>query len=619
MNPKAETIVSTFRKLYREGKASEVLVTAEKTFKEQKLFQDWCSRVSEARDMLIIIFRACGEVGDIKIAKKYFHKALKEDGDAPSCRGFSPYFNIPYTVSSKPTSLYESVHKGSSPMHVDMAKLRYPMLNTATCNMYLHALSSWNLSELHFDEVRQVRSALIKNKFAMNALTYQYLIEMHFRAGLDVAPLWWELRSKGITPTLISLKTPLSTVIIKHPDPCLVVDVLRVMFDIDCVERNVIVNAIEALCRNDACSCEQAAWALFEVEQHCTLEKIQLMDLLESDSIPLRILVKAAKTGNVHANNIMLAFLERHSIPRTHEVFGLSIYALARNGSVNDALDLVNQMGMQGLLDGVEAQKKFSIDSVDVTMEYHYLYVLAITLSSSLQVLDDAYFYLEEKYKADKSVTIHALDLIILACARLSDEQRAMDTVDTYTKVFDIKPRVLTYLYLIQSCGKKNKSRDQKQVFDMILKSGLRPTTAIYKLLIKQALAVDNIDEALQFLEILAGEHLHDNKYWNKEENIAIQNGKSPEEETVKKRPGHRVKLEPDAIKLFLDKALEKQDATLITELLRRSIEEWGVLIDMKYLMHIEENLFQLGFKMDKVKEAIKLHTKGFLKVPESR
>ena len=618
MNPRVDSIVKTFHRLLHECKASEIISEADKLYKAQNMFHESCNHVNEARDILCIVFRACGELGSIDVAKKYFHKAMKEDSEAPPSKGFSPQFNIPYTVNSKPTGIYEAEHKDFVPLYEQISKRRFPMLNTPVCNMYLHALSSWKLQHLHYDEVRAVRDVFTRSKIAMNACTYHYLMEMHYRTGLDVSPLWWELRSKGITPSSVTLKNPLSTIIVQHPDPSFVVDVVRVMFEIDSVERNVIVNVLEALCRNDACTCEQVTWALFELEQHCAMEKIIVMEMLNSVSIPTRILIKAAKSGDVPTMKLILAFLERHSIMQTPDVYGLSVYTLARSEKVNEALDLVNQMGRQGLLDGQEAQRKFCVEAVNVSMEYHYLYTVAMNLAGSVQMLDDAYFYLEEKHKAEKSVTVHALDLIVLACARIYDEQRAMETVESYTKVFGIQPRVLTFLYLIQACGGKNKSKNQKKTFNIILESGLRPTTAIYKLLIKQALAADNIDEALEFLDILGEEHLHDKKHWNKEEDNTPRNGQVLLEETAKKSPGHCVKLEPDTIKLFIEKALHKQDFDLADEILHRSVQEWNVLLDMKFLQHVEETLFQLGFKMGRIKEAIRLHSKGFLKVPKA-
>ncbi|KNH09609.1 hypothetical protein XU18_0294 [Perkinsela sp. CCAP 1560/4] len=615
MKISATSIAHKFQKFLEENKANEIIREAESILRTQRPLQESVTCVAEARFVLSILFRACGEMGNIELARKFFQKAKREDDERKTVKGFCPHFNIPYTVRSASKVSFEGIYKGKTLQDI-ASSWRFNILNTPVCNMYLHTLASSEVNQLYFEEIRSVRSVFDRFGFVSNAHTYQYLMEMHYRSGLDVTPLWWELRSKGIIPTTMSLRTPLSSIIVQHPDPCFVIDVVRVMVEKDAIEKNVILNVLESLSRNEACMCDQIIWVLFELEQVCVMEKVILIDILRSPSVPVRILCKAANRGEFGITKLVIAFMERHGFPRTHEVYGLSVYALARNNLVKDALDLVNQMAVQGLLEGEEAQKKFYLESVNISMEYHYLYALAMALSVSLDTVDSAYYYLEEKNIKDGSVSVHALDLVVLACARIHDEQRATETVEAYSKVFKLQPRVLTYLYLIQSCGGKNKSKNQKKVFKIILESGLRPTTAIYKLIIRQALAADNIDEALEFLDILGSEHLHDNKHWNREENFDIQKGEKPEEEVNRKKPGHRVKLEPETVKLFIDKALQKQDADLIIELLTRAHNEWNVLIDMKYLQMVEEKLFQFGFKMGKVKEAIKLHSKGYLKVP---
>jgi hypothetical protein len=97
-------------------------------------------------------------------------------------------------------------------------------------------------------------------------------------------------------------------------------------------------------------------------------------------------------------------------------------------------------------------------------------------------------------------VSVHSLDVIVLACSKIGDEQRAMATLEQYPS-FGVQPRTQSYNALLLACAGRNKARRHRVIFDAMVRRGVAPNYHTLRILIRQAVLCNNMEEALDFLE----------------------------------------------------------------------------------------------------------------------
>jgi len=512
--------------MIREQKSTEILQDMEGFLRQQRPFEEYAGGKDEARDVVSTILRVCSAKANSTLAKRVFTQSLAE---------------------------------GHS--------------STATCNLYLGCLVSPEASGFHLDEAQSVIAAMRQRNYALDSHTYQALLEMHYRLGYDVKGIWEEMGEKGVEPTLLSLRTVLGPAIVGHPDPTFVINVTRLMIERRATERMNLVDTLHGLATNEGAAPDQCVWLLFEIEQMCVLEKVSIKDALGPSNVILMCFVKCARRGDSDSAEMLLGLLERHHFPKGPDLYGLMVYAYSVAGKWREAFDLLQDMAQRGLLESQDAHKKFFIEPLRMSMERHYLMALVMMLSIAAESVDKAYYYLEARRSEGNNVSVHCLDVIVLACAKLFDEQRAIETIESYEK-FDVKPRATSYLYLLQACGGKNKARHQRTIFEAMLRNEVEPTAAIYKLLIRQGVLADNMDDALEFLERMA----------------------------------RTIRVESEVIEGIIDKAVKVGDVELVRSLIVRCHQEWTLYLDPTYLSKVSAQLSRVGVDASPLMPGIALH-----------
>lgn len=98
-------------------------------------------------------------------------------------------------------------------------------------------------------------------------------------------------------------------------------------------------------------------------------------------------------------------------------------------------------------------------------------------------------------------VSIHSLDLIVLAACKLGEEREALKLVASYYSHWKIHPRVNTYNSLLMGTLAQRGTLLHRLIYDTLIKSGIIPNAQTYRVLIRQAVLSDNIDAALYYLK----------------------------------------------------------------------------------------------------------------------
>lgn len=392
-------------------------------------------------------------------------------------------------------------------------------------------------------EVLQILSVMEKeSNLSKTAFTYQSLIEAHIRLQLDPSPLYYEMKTHKnakslLSPSVLSLLVkgvaPFRTRDAEVACPQFHVDVLRdylakarplatadgttspnsLDYNLDFLKQRFLMFINNGNNNNNQqqqqqqsynnneqlYSPESALWLLFEIEQRCVIECVSLREVIERAPL-VQLLLKCAKCGDADTAAGVVALMERHLIPKSVDVLALSLWAQAVAGRIPDAFDTLQDMVRRGYLDHVDHTRRFVVEALGVPMECHYLTTLADSLNT-VEAVDRAYFYLEARHKKGLPVSIHALDTVVLACGKIGDENRAVETLEAYPSLFGIQPRIQSYNALLLSCTGKNKARRHRTVFEAIRRRGISPNYHTMRILIRQAVLCNNIEEALSYLE----------------------------------------------------------------------------------------------------------------------
>ena len=117
---------------------------------------------------------------------------------------------------------------------------------------------------------------------------------------------------------------------------------------------------------------------------------------------------------------------------------------------------MMSKNKIQRAIDIVESMSDISADSIEK---------IAGEISTPESV-DEAYYYLEAKKKVGHAVRLESMHCVILACALLGDEQRAMETLAALPSL-GLKPTARTFHYMVRACGfARNRARNTEIIIE---------------------------------------------------------------------------------------------------------------------------------------------------------
>lgn len=120
--------------------------------------------------------------------------------------------------------------------------------------------------------------------------------------------------------------------------------------------------------------------------------------------------------------------------------------------------------------------------------------------AGSPQALDGAYFLLERRRQAGRSVHVAALNVVVAACCQAGDIQRACETFDTFGPVFGVGPTLETFHLLLGVCTWNGRAASADKMREELVRSGLQQTQVTVGHLIEADIGQRRLDLALQRL-----------------------------------------------------------------------------------------------------------------------
>ncbi|KAK7200162.1 hypothetical protein NESM_000066900 [Novymonas esmeraldas] len=485
------------------------------------------------------------------------------------------------------------------------------LLTSAVFNAYLEALTRRN--KYAADEVTFVLSQMAAHGVARDALTYHYLVELHVRAGYDPTGLWAEMAQlePAVTPLPATVQTFMLRVVPSSDDPAFVVEVTRAALrhGTAIVDKRMLAELVVqwlspvrrpspadttasggtsqsvaqasrlGLASGTSPSAttsyppEYVLWLMLELELRCVLQKASFSQYVQRQHFT-ELLLRCAKCADAGTAEQVLALMDRHAIAKTAEVLALVVWCWSQALEIEKALDLVEWMALKGYLDQVDCFRKAQIDSLRYAMDRHYLMTVADALSSAA-LLERALAHLQTRRQTGALVTAHTLDLMVLALARLGEERKALQLVAAYEPRWSVAPRTNTFNSLLAGCARHRSTMLHRVVYRAMKNSGVVPNVLTFRVLIRQAVAAGNMDEAIVYLE---------------------------EVSTV---PGLRVEVE--MVLPILERAARAGDVEMATRISQHSLK-CDIGIDGTVLRSVMQHLTEAGQSVDVLKAQLPLH-----------
>jgi pentatricopeptide repeat protein len=207
------------------------------------------------------------------------------------------------------------------------------------------------------------------------------------------------------------------------------------------------------------------------------------------EGLILDVLNVAARWGRPDLATQALAKLSELNVQAQeyHLVALLESYVVA--GRVPEALRVVSsirEMGMTPTLSTVEP--------------------IAAVLTTA-EIIDQAFYGIEDMHKAGETIDIASLNALILACARIGDLRRARAT-QTAIGDFGLKPNLDTYNLLLEACIAAEHRALGDTLLSEMAAANLTPAESTYERVIQLCLVPEDYDDAFFYLEKMKAEGL---------------------------------------------------------------------------------------------------------------
>ncbi|EPY27175.1 pentatricopeptidecontaining protein [Angomonas deanei] len=488
----------------------------ERTYDPQKVSLLSLCQPYEVRDMLLFLCRAYTSLGRMDKVRELFLIGLR---DLQSCTvDSSPQlYAVEKGAQQQPSLSLDALHtlettdvkENSGPSSIQWE--RPSLLNVSFFNMYLEVLTL----RKNFDknEVLFVLKCMKEVEMSPDALTYHYLIELHIRAGYNPKLLWKEmLVEKGLTPLPATLMALLLHVVPHVEDAMFVVEVTRACLQCGStvMDKKQMAEMIERWLytkqpRTDTPAAlyryppEYIMWLMLELELRCVLDKASFPQYVQKQHMA-ELLVQCAKSADTQTAEKVLALMDRHGMTKTADILALMVWCWSAGLHVEKALDMIELMGRKGYLDNIDVSRRYIIESLKLPLERHPLQTFVDVITSTA-LLDRAHRHLLDRRSRGDPVTVHTLDLLVLACCKTGEDRRALHLVSNYMTEWGVPPRANTYNSLLSGNASGRGTVLLRSIYEAMKQSGVSPNNITFRTLIRQAVLLDNIDEAVYYLE----------------------------------------------------------------------------------------------------------------------
>ena len=294
----------------------------------------------------------------------------------------------------------------------------------------------------------------------------------------------------------------------------------------------------------------------------------------------------------------------------------LHMLAAARGGNVECAFDVLESALRKNTVTDADltAATKFQFVRLPTKLQRGIIGTFSDVLATT-EIIDRAYFHLEKKHKSGRSLSSHSLDIIIAACAKIGDSDRALETVEAYPTL-GLTPRAQTYNFLLAACSGRNNAKKHKLVCQAMAENGVLPTRETYKIRIAHEIGCDDVSEALSLIDVAC-------KGGEKGVSSAEDKGNAGgagkhhqrDQDSGGLGSGSNIRLHSEMISPVLNRAGKVGDLITCVHLVQLALN-FNVALEPEHLRGIADKLQRVyGVNTEKLQDLIPLHEKLQLQV----
>ncbi|ORZ13218.1 hypothetical protein BCR42DRAFT_331094 [Absidia repens] len=324
---------------------------------------------------------------------------------------------------------------------------------------------------------KKVLDMMEQQQVPLTALSYQHLIKgMQKDSEIEAVMDTFEtMKSKGIDPTLRTFGDAI-TCCANTNEPA---SAYRLMKDAEALnlpletEPRLLINVLRVNALNDK----------IEEMQYCWDKVVNTHGLRPDEGCCLQVLRVASKSGNSRLATEVIRQLSNNGYPYKEHYFVPLMEAFVVNDDLKSAFDVLDIMRVSGVSPSMKS-------------------TLAVSnkISQSVELVDKAYYLLEEMKKEGKTVDVTAFNIVVAACGLAKDIGR---TVATYreAKNLGVVPDVDTFNAVLDACIQTEMKGMGQIVIDELKKAKVTPNVDTFSKMITLVCTQSNYEDAFVYLE----------------------------------------------------------------------------------------------------------------------
>jgi pentatricopeptide repeat protein len=221
----------------------------------------------------------------------------------------------------------------------------------------------------------------------------------------------------------------------------------------------------------------EKAWARTVASRHFTPD----------EGLLIKILAVAGRWGRTGLATQALAVLPKIGVRAQEHHMAPLIEAFCREGRVPDALKAVGQIRASGITPTMATVSQI------------------VAVLNTPELLDQAFYTLEDMHKAGDAVDVVAFNAVIAAADKLRDLQRARAT-QLAAADLGVTPNIDTFNYVLRACRSGRHRQLGDDVLAEMTAAGVHPDAESYEHMIHLCLTQTSYEDAFWYLEKMKAE-----------------------------------------------------------------------------------------------------------------
>lgn len=206
------------------------------------------------------------------------------------------------------------------------------------------------------------------------------------------------------------------------------------------------------------------------------------------EGLILAVLAVAGRWGRTGLASQALDLLPSLNVEAQEHHMAPLLEAFCNEGRVPDALKVVSSLRASGINPTLSTVRP-----------------IIRVLSKNTEIVDQAFYALEDMHKEGEVVDVAALNAVIAASARLGDLQRARAT-QLAAADLDVTPTIDTFNLVLEACSSGRHRHLADTLLKEIAEAGLQPNEVTYEAMVGVCLSEVEYEDAFHYLERMKAE-----------------------------------------------------------------------------------------------------------------